>query len=497
MTDSIEVKHDGQVLSDDRVDSGQGHHDRVDRMGSASVVRLVIEFALPAIAGMVVNGAYNLIDSIFLGQALGEIGLSTATVANPIMIFFMALSMLFGTGGNALAALRLGERRREDAELSLGNTVSLSIFISVFIAVVVLFEPSLNALLSLAGCTEEIRPFAQSFVTILGLGYIFQCIGMGVNNFIRTAGAPTRALVTMLIGAASCTVLNFLFVLVFDWGVVGSALATVLGQGISCIAVLWFFLVTKSAPIKLKRKYLRLSGKTVRLILGLGVASFLVQIGASVVNLVLNNMLATIGAQSPMGAEDALASIGVVQRVAVFSVLPLIGVSIAIQPLLGYNYGAHLFNRVRQTLGFGVAVAMGLGFIMWILIHVFPGEIVRAFGISHPGLEEFTAFALMVQLSLLPFVGFQIVGSNYFQATGQPLKSVVLSLTRQILFLIPLLLMLPYYLPLWFPQFTALDALYFAHPISDFFATLLTLVLILFELRRLKKIEAGKIKARF
>ena len=463
-----------------------GRDSKVSRMGAASIPRLITEFAIPAILGMVVNGAYNVVDSIFLGQAMGEIGLSAATVANPIMIVFMAISMLIGNGGNALAALRLGEGRRVDAEISLGNTVLLSVVVS-----------AIDILLTLSSATDDVRPYARAFLQIICFGFIFQCIGMGVNNFIRTAGAPNRALVTMLIGLVVSTALNYLFVLRLGWGVEGSALATIIGQAASCAAVLWYFVFTRNVPLKLHFRYMAPHLRVIGTILSLGFASFAVQAGMAVVNFVINHLLVQYGALSPIGADDALASIGVVQRVAMFTVLPLVGVAVAIQPLLGFNYGAKLIDRVRKTLWYGIAGATVLGALMWLVVHLFPEFIVGAFGITHDGLVDFTVFALKVQLLMLPFVGFQIVGSNYFQATGQPAKSIVLSLTRQILFLVPLLFALPEVLPHVLPQFTGLDALYFATPMADFLSIFVTVIFIIVEMRRLRKLERGEITAKF
>ena len=474
-----------------------GRDDKVTRMGTASIPRLIVEFAIPSIRGMLVNGAYNLIDSIFLGQAMGEIGLATATVAMPVMTVFMAVAMLVGNGGNALAALRMGEGNRDEAERSLGNTVFLSILFAAVVAVVAHVPVCIDAVLGISGATPEDWEYARSFIQIISLGFIFQCIGMGVNNFIRTAGAPNRALGTMIVGAVACTAFNFLFVMVLGWGVQGSALATLCGQAISCACVLWYFVFTKNVPLKLRLRHLPLHARTVGLILSLGLASFAVQAGMAVVNFVLNNLLNLYGSMNPIGAEGALASIGVVQRVAMFTVLPLIGVSIAIQPLLGFNYGAHLFARVKKTLLCGIIGATGIGVVLWGLVHLFPEQIVGFFGIDDAGLLDFTVFALKVQLAMLPFVGFQIVGSNYFHATGQPLKSIFLSLTRQILFLVPLLVVLPMALPAWLPQFTGLDALYFATPLADFLAIFTTAVFIVVEMGRLRKLERGEVQAKF
>ncbi len=471
--------------------------DKVDRLGSTSIPKLIVEFAIPSILGMLVNGAYNLIDSIFLGWAVGEIGLSTATTAMPIMTLFMALAMLVGNGGNALAALRMGEGDRLAAQRCLGNTVTLAIVIALIVFILTQTPLFMGAVLTISGATELDWDYSHIFIQTLGLGFIFQIIGAGVNNFIRTAGAPTRALLTMVIGAVCCTLFNYLFVMVFGWGVRGSALATICGQVASCVCVLWYFLVTKSCPIKLKLREMRPDFDVIRRILTLGLASFVMQMGMAVVNLVLNNLLNIYGAQSLIGAEGAKASIGVVSRIAMFTILPLVGVAVAIQPLEGYNYGARLFKRVRTTLWDGVIGATAIAVFSWALVHIFPEQIVGMFGITDTELRDFTIFALQIQLFMLPFVGFQIVVSNYFQATGQPIKSIFLSLTRQILFLIPMYLTLPNLLPLWFPQYTGLDALYFAVPVADFLAIFTAAIFILVERRRLHKLETGVLEAKY
>lgn len=474
--------------------AGKGMSDKVSRMGTASIPRLITEFAVPSIVGMVVNGAYNVIDSIFLGQAMGEIGLATATVAMPIMTIFLALAMLVGNGGNALAALRLGEGRKDEANRSLGNTITLGIIIAVLVFILAHIPPVLDGLLVISGATPDNWDYAHEFITLISMGFIFQVIGMGVNNFIRTAGAPNRALLTMVIGAVACTAFNYLFVMVLGWGVRGSALATILGQACSCISVIWYFTITKGVPMRIQRQCLPLKAATVKMILSLGLASFLLQAAAAVLNFVINNLLNTYGAMSDFGVDGALASIGVVQRVSMFIVFPLIGMAVALQPLLGFNYGARIYQRVRKTLWWGVAAATCIAIIEWALIEVFPDPIVAFFGIKDTGLSDFTVFALRVQVFMIPFVGFQIVGSNYFQATGQPAKAIFLSLTRQMLFLLPLYLFLPQVLPTIVPSLTSLDALYFAFPIADALAVLVTGVFIYFEMHRLAKLEKGLIQ---
>lgn len=475
----------------------QKEDNRTARMGTGSIPHLVLEFAIPSVVGMLVNGAYNVIASIFLGQAMGEIGLSVATAAMPVMTIFMALSMLIGNGGNALAALRLGEGRKDQAEKTLGNTVCLGLIMGTLVALLTSIPVCMEALLSLSSTTAEIHDYTYDFVRIISFGFILQTIGMGVNNFIRTAGAPNRALLTMLIGAVACIALSYLFVLVFDWGVIGSALATVLGQGVSCLSVLWYFLFTKNVAFKLYARNLKLESEIVGLIFSLGMASFILQIAVAVVNFLINYLLVLYGGQSVLGAEGALASIGVVQRCAMFIVLPLIGIAVAIQPLLGYNYGAGLIPRVRETLKTGLLFAVILGTVLWAFALLFSQDIVSFFGIRADALREFTAFALNVQIIALPIVGFQIVSSNYFQATGQPMKSIILSLTRQVLYLIPLYIVLPLVLPIVVPSLTSLDAIYFAVPIADVLAVLTSLLFLRAENKRLTRIEAGVETAKF
>lgn len=462
--------------------------DKVLRMGTASIPRLITEFAIPSVAGMLINGSYAIIDSVFLGHAVGEIGLSAMTVANPIMVVFMAIAMLVGNGGNALAALRLGEGRREEAERALGNVVSLSLIMAVVVAFLGWFPASTDWLLSLSSATDEVRPHAAVFIQIICTGFILQCIGLGVNNFIRTCGAPNRALGTMVIGLVSSVIFNFLFVIMLGWGVAGSGLATVLGWGCSCVAVLWYFCGKTDAPLRLRLAALPLCPRMDATIVAYGFPSFCVQAGMALVNFVLNFQLVKYGAASPIGADDALATIGVVQRIAQFSIMPLVGMSIALQPLLGFNYGAHKVARVRKTLWYGIGAATTIAVVMFAIVQLFAAPIAEAFGIKHEGLVEFTAFAIHLQFLMVPFVGFQIVGSNYFQATGQPAKSIFLTLTRQILFLLPLLYLMPLWLPAAFPQYNGLDALLFAMPIADFLSIFTTAVFVGWEMVRLRRL---------
>ena len=465
------------------------------RMGTASVPKLLLEFAIPSIIGMLVNGAYNIISAAFLGQAVGEVGLAVTTAAFPPGILFMALAMLVGNGGNALAALRLGQGRKDEAERVLGNTFVLAIIISLLIALLCNIPPCMEALLSLSSTTPAIHEQTRIYVWILSMGSVAQIVGMGINNFIRTAGAPNRALLTMVIGAVSCIAFNYLFVMVLRWGVPGSALATVCGLSVSMVSVLWYFIVTPNAPLKLHARDLRLSAPLVREILTLGLASFLLQIAACVSNVVVNYQLVKYGGLCPIGAETALAAIGVVNRLANLAFMPIVGIATAVQPLIGYNYGAGKIARVRKALACAVAFAFGIGVCMWLATRIWPEQIVSVFGVEDK-LMELTVYALFVQMLAIPLIGVQVIACNYFQATGQTLKSTVLSLTRQLLFLLPALFFMPVLAETFFNTY-GLYGLYASWPFADFLSIFVSGSFLAWELRRLKRLERGEITDKY
>ncbi len=315
--------------------------------------------------------------------------------------------------------------------------VSLSLVAAVIVLVIGWNPALVSWVLDLASATPEVRPYAQTFIQILCAGFILQCIGLGVNNFIRTCGALTgRSAPWSSVWWArwpSTPVRSGARL-----GVMGSALATVLGWACSCLAVLQYFCLRSDVPMRLRLPAMRLSFPWIAPFSPSGCRAS-VQAGMAIVNFVINFQLVKYGALTPIGADDALAAIGVVQRIGQFSVMPLIGIAIALQPLLGFNYGAHNVNRVRKTLWYGIGAASSISVLMFIIVEVFAVPIAHAFGISHDGLVDFTAFAIRVQFLMLPFVGFRSSARTTSQATGPASQSVFLTLTRQILFLVPLL----------------------------------------------------------
>ena len=454
-----------------------------DRLGTKSILKLLFEFSIPAVIMMTFNALYNIVDSIFLGQAVGEMGIAVTTLAFPIMILLMGLSALAGQGGNALAAIQLGEDRIDAVERTVGNTVFLLLLIAAIIAFagIVFIDP----ILAVVGTTPELHDLAKTFVQILMIGFVFQCVGMGANNFLRTEGKPMLALGTSVLGTVVCIIMNFVLVMWMGFGVAGSALATIIGQGVGGAPGIWYLVRGKDAPFHLKLSRMKPDFRLWGTILSLGVASFIMQVANAVINSILNQTLAYYGAADPIGSAGALAAIGVASRINGFAIMPAIGVLMGAQTLIGYNYGARKWGRVLKSYWLGALFATIILTGFFVLIHVIPGPIVQLFGVEG-ALEQFCIYALQVMTVMFPLIGFQMMSGNYFQSTGQPLKASLLSLTRQVLFLIPLLLLMPPFLP-GIIGVTSLQAVCFTYPTADLLSIITTGAFIIPEIVKLRK----------
>ncbi len=442
--------------------------DRSKQLGEGEVLPLLVKFSIPAIIGMMVNALYNVVDRIFVGHGVGSVGLAAITISFPLMIIMMAFAMLIGVGANTLISIRLGQQKKEEAEQIIGNAFLLLIIVSIVITVGGLFF--MNPLLKLFGASEEVMPYAKEFLTIILMGGIFQNIGFGMNNFIRGEGNPKIAAATMIIGAVVNTILNPIFIFVLHLGIRGSALATVISQAVSAAWVLYYFLGGKSL-LKLQRKNLKIAGSIVGSILAIGSAPFAMQLAASVLSTILNHELVTYG------GDIAVAAMGTVNSLSMLILMPIFGINQGAQPIIGFNYGAHNYDRVKKTLKYatiGATVVVLLGFVV---TQLFPRQLISLFGESDAALINVGARALRFFLAMLPIIGFQIVGANYFQAVGKPKQAMILSLSRQVLVLIPALLILP--------RFFELDGVFLAGPVADFVSSVITAIWLLWELKHL------------
>ncbi|SDK67577.1 MATE family efflux transporter [Natronincola ferrireducens] len=442
--------------------------DKSQQLGEEKVLKLLLKFSVPAIIGMLVNALYNVVDRIFIGNGVGSLGIAGITIGFPIMIFIMACGMLIGLGATSLISIRLGQDKKEESELIMGNAMVLLIIISLFVSAIGLIF--IDPLLKLLGASEVVLPYAKEYMRIILLGTVFQSIGFGMNNFIRAEGNPKIAMLTMLIGALLNMALDPLFIFVFNWGMQGAALATIISQMASAIWVLYHFLGGRST-LKVRLKNLKLDFATIKKIITLGSAPFAMQLAASLLNVIMNRTLTTYG------GDIAISGMGVVNSITVLILMPIFGINQGVQPIIGYNYGAQKYDRVKEALKLGILGATIIVLLGFIGTRLYPQQIVAFFNPEDAELIAFGTRAIKIAMVFLPIIGFQIISANYFQAVGKPKQAAVLSLSRQVLILIPALLILP--------RFFGLDGALMAIPLADLVSSILTGISIRMELKNL------------
>ncbi len=358
--------------------------DRAERMGQGSIPRLLLSFSIPAIVGMMVNALYNVVDRIFIGRGVGALGLAGATVGFPIMLVLMAFGMLVGMGGASLISIRLGEGKKDQAERILGNSFVLLIAISAVLSVLGLVF--LDPLLRLFGASETILPYARQYVSIILAGSVFMGLGFGMNNFIRAEGNPRIAMATMLIGAVLNIILDPIFIFVLNLGIRGAALATILSQAVAAAWVLSYF-VGKRSSLSLRPANFRLDPQILRAIVAIGSPPFVMQLAASALNAILNNQL------QRYGGDLAISAMGIMYGIVMFIFMPVFGLNQGAQPIIGFNYGAGKYDRVRKTLVLAIGAATGIMLVGFFVTRVFPcgvdpplrGRQRRVGGARHPG----------------------------------------------------------------------------------------------------------------
>jgi len=443
-------------------------------MRNGRIGRLLWEFSIPAIIGMMVLGLYIVIGRIFVGRGVGAIAIAAVTVAQPIMTVLMAFSMLIGIGGTALISIRLGQQKIEEAEEIAGNTTTLLILLPLLLSLVY-FSYS-ETILTMLGASEEVLPYARQYTDIIMMGAVAGTLSPGLNNLIRAQGSPRYSMMTQIIGAVINIVFNYIFIFVAGLGIRGSAFATILGQIVSLVWVLLFFF-RGEGEVKLRIKYLKPRISPVLKILSIGFAPFAMEIAMSVQQTVLNQTVKNLG------GDLALSAVGIIMSSALIFFMPILGISQGVQPIIGFNYGARNYARVREALFKAALFASGISVFAFVLIQVFANPIVALFSKGDADLTELASHALVVFFICMPIVGFQVVGSNYFQAVGKPVQSAILSLSRQFLIFIPLLLILP---RIW-----GLEGVWRTAPLADLLSVMLTASFLIFEMRKLKQMQAS------
>lgn len=459
--------------------------DTIDKnpLGSVPVKKLLMQFAIPSIVSMLVNSLYNIVDQIFIGQGVGYLGNAATTVAFPITTIALAISMLIGAGASAFASIKLGEKKEELAEETLGNMFCLSTIIGILFAVVCLLF--LEPMLVLFGATPTVMPFAKDYSAIVLIGTPFILVGAGLSNMARTDGSPKIAMVGMLIGAGLNTILDPIYIFVFQWGVKGAAIATITSQILSAGILIWYFL--KKGQMRIRKKYLKLNGMVVKQCLILGLSSCITQVAATLLQVVLNHSLVYYGDLSEVTGDVALSAMGIVLKVSMILIAINIGIGVGSQPILGYNMGAKKPKRIKETYYLAVTYATVISSIGWLLCVLFPGTILQIFGTEDALFTHFAIRCLRIYMGGIFISGFQIISTSYFQATGQAVKASVLSMMRQVILLIPAILILP--------VFFGLDGILYSGPVADLLAGVIVGIFAIIEMKKLNKwVEADTLK---
>lgn len=438
-------------------------------LGTEKISHLLRQFSIPAIIGMMVNALYNIVDRIYIGHApeLGANGLAGIAISFPIMIILLAIGILFGTGGATLFSIKLGEGKPEEARQALGNALALLLISGLLFFI--LGQVFLSPLLRLFGASETVLPYATEYMQVIFFGAIFQVTSMGMNNFLRADGQPKLAMITMFMGAGTNILLDPLFIYGFGWGMRGAALATIFSQFLSTVWILSYFF-SKRTSHRISLRYMKIKRRVAVQITTLGLPGFLMQLSNSLLNVILNKSLLTYG------GDIAVSGMGVINSVQTILLMPIIGLSQGVQPIVSFNFGARKYDRIVTTEKLAMSVATLIVCAGWILTRLFPAQIVSLFG-REAQLIEFGRYALVAWFWGLPVVGFQILGANFFQAIGRPRSAMVLTLSRQVLFLIPAILL--------FSRLWGLQGLLYAAPVADICSASITAFWFTRNIRRL------------
>lgn len=437
-------------------------------LANEPVGRLLLKFSTPAIVGMLINVLYNIVDRIFIGRGVGSLAISGVGLTFPFMTIIMAFGMLVGIGGAALISIRLGEGKKGEAEKLLGNTFVMLILVSLGVTVfgLILRDPLLKAF----GASAQTFNYAKEYITIILAGTLFNALGFGLNSAIRSDGSPNIAMATNLIGAITNIILDYIFIMKLGMGIKGAAYATLIGQSLNTIWVIKYFMGSRSS-IKLRLQNLRLEKRLVMGIFSIGMSPFAIQLAGSVINIIANKALLTYGSDYAVGAMSIMISI------AMMFLMPVFGINQGSQPIIGFNYGAVKYDRVKSALYMSIGAATAISIVGAFAVQMSPVALMKIFT-PDANIISIGTGGMKILMLMLPVIGFQVVASNFFQAIGKAKISLFLSMLRQVILLIPLLLFLPSKLGLF--------GVWVSYPISDLLSSLITLVFLAKEIKTLK-----------
>jgi len=449
-------------------------------LGYEKIGKLIRKFAIPCIISLLVNSLYNIVDQIFIGWGVGYLGNGATNVVFPLTMVCLAFALMFGDGGAAYLSLKLGEKKPKEAAKGVGNSITISVIVSILICVgYLIFLPQL---LNLFGCTDNLREYALSYGGIIVLGLPFMMIGSTLNSIIRADGNPKYAMTSMVAGAILNIILDPIFIFPLNMGVQGAAIATVISQIVTFLMNIFY--IKKFKSIKIGKEEFKPQAQVMRKVSALGISSFITQMSIVLVIAFENNLLGKYGAESKYGADIPITVLGIVMKISQILNSIIIGIAAGSQPILGYNYGAGKYDRVKKTLKCVLGLSVIISTIAFILFQTIPDKLISIFGSGNELYMDFACVAFRTYLMLVICNGVQIPSGIFFQAIGKSAKSAILSLSRQILFLIPAMVI--------FGSMFGLIGVLYAGPFADGLAFIISGILIIVEMKHLGK---GKAKS--
>ena len=442
-------------------------------MGTEPIGKLLLQYSIPAIIGMTIVSLYNIIDSIFIGHGVGSMAIAGLAITFPMMNLTAAFGNLVSAGGATVSSIRLGQKDTEGVNKVLGNTLMLCIVSSVVFGGLSLIF--LDDILRFFGASNETLPYARDFMQVILAGTPFAYVMIGMNYVMRATGHPKKAMLTSMASVLCNVILAPLFIFQFGWGIRGAALATIISQFIGMLWVLNHFL-NKHNDIRLQRRFLHLERRIVGDIFSIGMSPFLMNVTACVIVIIINNALRN------HGGDMAIGSYGIINRLLMLYLMIVMGLTMGMQPIIGYNFGARKPDRVKQTLRLAITWGVCITTSGFLICELLPHAVSAVFT-SDDVLIDMAAHGLRICVAMFPVIGAQIVIGNFFQNIGLAKMSLFLSLTRQLIFLLPCLL--------FFPGIWGLDGVWASLPVSDLLAFLTAVAALWWYMRKQKRKEAA------
>ncbi|MBQ3409227.1 MAG: MATE family efflux transporter [Clostridia bacterium] len=444
-------------------------------LGSEKIGKLIRKFSVPCILSLLVNSLYNIVDQIFIGQKVGYLGNGATNIIFPIVIICLAIALMFGDGSSAFLSLKLGQKKQNEAGKGVGNGIILSLLISIIICIIgSMFLPQI---INVFGCTPDLESYALAYGYIIIKGIPFMIIGTTLNSIIRADGSPKYAMFTMIFGAILNIILDYALMYPLNMGVQGAAIATITSQIIT--AILNIAYIKRFKSIKFNKSILKLDLKTCKEVVSLGISSFITEMSFVILMAFENNLLSKYGAESEFGAEIPITVLGIVMKISQILNSIIIGIAAGSQPIVGYNYGAQNFERVKKTLKYVLGISVFISTIAFVLFQAIPEKLISIFGSEGEEYVKFACMSFRIYLMLCIFNGVQIPSGIFFQAIGKSIKSVILSLSRQIALLIPAMIILG--------KLYGIQGVLYAGPVADALAFIIATTLLITEVKALEK----------